>query len=97
MTDPEELFGIHPAEAAYRLMLLSPQQFRIVELYAAGEPTKEIAKKLAMNYNLIRVRLGEIRPLLEVEESYGIARIWYAAQFLYVYQEEESDESQVPR
>lgn len=86
--NPEEIFGIHPAEAALMLMNLTPNGFRIAERIAAGDEYSTISKDLGLSELVIRQRLFEVRNELGVADNYAIARIWYAAQFLYLYQEE---------
>jgi DNA-binding CsgD family transcriptional regulator len=89
MTDPEQVFGIHPAEAALMLLDLSPIEFEIVKRIAEGEmENEEIAKDLGITHGSERVLVSRAADRLGCD-SHGFARIWYAAQFLYVYQEEE--------
>ncbi len=87
-----DVFGIHPAEAAYLLCKLSPLAFKVVEQIAKGEEGHAaIARILDVPFDSVRRRALDARRILKCP-NYGFARIWYAAQFLHLYQQEESHE-----
>lgn len=92
MTDPEEVFGIHPAEAALMLMDLTPTEFEVVGLIAAGQEHEDVVKELGISHGFERVCVSRAMDRLGCD-TYGFARIWYAAQFLYLYQDDEDEEA----
>lgn len=81
--NPEEVFGIHPAQAALLLMKLAPLPFKIVEQMAYGKPSREIAAILGVPYNSVRRRSFDAQKTLGCP-AYGFARIYFAAKFLHL-------------
>ena len=59
--------GFERNDAAIRSLGLTPRDFEILELLAAGQSTKEIARQLAISPNTAKTHLANVFQKLEVQ------------------------------